>query len=324
MRYSPAILKRGCAALVRTCADVRAGDRVLIITEKATSAIGLILAAAAGERTAHIAVREIAPLGMHGGEPPGDVAREMRAADVIFGLTRMSMAHTKARLAATNKGVRYLSLPDYSFAVLGSQALRADFRKISVIAKKLEKVFTQGSSVLLTTRGGTRLSLSIKGRRGYAAPGWCAFPGALASPPDAETNVALVEDASEGVLVVDGSIPCPEFGLLKAPITLSVRAGAVVGIKGPGAAKLTALFRKARNKKARVLAELGIGLNPKAELCGRMLEDEGCRGTCHIGIGSNSTIGGKNTVGFHLDHVIKSPDIFIDRKAIMRSGRLLV
>jgi len=64
------------------------------------------------------------------------------------------------------------------------------------------------------------------------------------------------------------------------------------------------------------VAELGIGLNPLAELSGAMLEDEGCLGTAHLGMGSNATIGGENEVPFHLDHVIRDACIEIDGKPI--------
>jgi len=51
-----------------------------------------------------------------------------------------------------------------------------------------------------------------------------------------------------------------------------------------------------------------------------MLPDEGCLGTVHIGIGSNATIGGENNVPFHLDHVLKEPNITIDDEIIMYDG----
>jgi leucyl aminopeptidase (aminopeptidase T) len=75
--------------------------------------------------------------------------------------------------------------------------------------------------------------------------------------------------------------------------------------------ELEALFEK-YGKKARVLAEFGIGFNEAAELCGNMLMDEGCYGTFHFGFGSNSTVGGKNVVGFHLDFVFYGNEFEID------------
>jgi aminopeptidase len=69
-----------------------------------------------------------------------------------------------------------------------------------------------------------------------------------------------------------------------------------------------------------VLADLGLGLNPRARLSGRMLEDEGCAGTAHLGFGSNATIGGRNLVAFHLDFVIRRPNVWIDGSLAVREG----
>jgi len=54
-----------------------------------------------------------------------------------------------------------------------------------------------------------------------------------------------------------------------------------------------------------------------------MLVDEGSRGNIHLGIGSNYTIGGKNKVNFHLDHVIKQPDVYIDKIKIINKGKII-
>ena len=54
-----------------------------------------------------------------------------------------------------------------------------------------------------------------------------------------------------------------------------------------------------------------------------MLIDEGSRGNIHLGLGSNSTIGGRNKVNFHLDHVIKKPSVFIDDYKIIDKGKIL-
>ncbi|HOY67834.1 MAG TPA: aminopeptidase, partial [Candidatus Ozemobacteraceae bacterium] len=74
----------------------------------------------------------------------------------------------------------------------------------------------------------------------------------------------------------------------------------------------------------RVLAELGVGLNPAARLCGSMLEDEGCRGTVHLGFGSNATIGGRNRVPFHLDMVLRHADLRVDDRPVLENGHLVL
>ena len=48
-----------------------------------------------------------------------------------------------------------------------------------------------------------------------------------------------------------------------------------------------------KDKNAFNIAEIGLGLNPKCKMIGIMLEDEGVKGTAHIGIGTSITLGGK-------------------------------
>ncbi|MGF1543099.1 MAG: hypothetical protein ACFB00_01090 [Parvularculaceae bacterium] len=122
-----------------------------------------------------------------------------------------------------------------------------------------------------------------------------------------------METTATGVVFIDGSIPCDEIGLLDEPVRLTLRDGAIVEMDGNAGAvaALEKLFADA-GPKSRVLGEFGIGLNPKAELCGRMLEDEGRAGTIHFGFGSNATIGGENVVSFHLDFIFRNPTITID------------
>ena len=233
------------------------------------------------------------------------------------------MAHTEARRRASLTGTRYLSLPDYSLEVLAGQALRADFRALTVTAQELAARFTAGRSIRLTSDAGTDVALDIGGRAGNAAPGWCDGSGTLASPPDAEANVALVEDSAEGVLVVDGSVPCAELGLLSAPLTLHLAAGQVQSAEGDAAAVFAEVIGRVGDLASCVVAELGVGLNPLARVVGSMLEDEGALGTVHVGIGANTALGGQNRVPFHLDHVLHAPTLAIDGRTIMSDGCLL-
>lgn len=314
----------GAQQLVTVCADLRPGEEAVVVCDPGTAAVAAEVAAAARTVGADVNVIEIAPLAVHGAEPPGNVAEAIAGADVVFGLTAMSMAHSAARLAATDNGARYLSLPDYSLALLAARSLRAPFRALTAVSEAIAAVFTAGDRAVLQTGGGRgRLELVLTGRTGNAAPGWCAGPGTLASPPDAEANVAVVEHASEGTLVVDGSVPHPRLGVLDSPLVLTVRGGMVVAVEGDRADVLEALLDAPGDPAARIVAELGVGLNAEAELTGRMLEDEGAAGTAHVGIGANATVGGTNQVASHIDHVVRRPTLSVDGVTILQDGRLI-
>lgn len=308
--------------LLKTCAGLKPFEKVLIVSDHNTSKIGEALARSArkiSKLTTHLV---IPALKMHGQEPPKYVADKMERSAVIIGLTKMSMAHTKARFNASNAGARYLSLPEYSLSVLKSPALLADFHSLTPLADYLAKQLTKGNKIILTTKKGTELICSIKGRTGNSCPGYCWKPGTLASPPDAESNIALIENSANGTIIVDGSIPHEKLGLLKKPVKFIIKDGSIVKISGYKAKVLNKIFDSQKNYKTRITAEFGIGLNPSARLRGYMLEDEGCKGTAHIGIGSNVTIGGKNSVPFHLDLVICNVTLSIDNHLIIRNGKI--
>lgn len=317
-------LRRNARTLVEFCGQVRREDRVLVITDQSTELVGEYLFEAANARSSCVRWERIPQASMHGSEPPSTVADAMLAATVILGATKSSLAHTQARFRATEKGARYLSLADYSLAQLASPALTVDFVKAARAARKIKAVLDKGEEYEVATLKGTTLKLVGRGRAANACPGFVAKPGTMGSPPDIETNIAPVENLSEGTVVIDGSIPCERIGVVRKPIRMRIEAGSIVEIDlgNPQGRILHEMF-EAAGPKARVLAEFGFGLNPKAKLCGRMLEDEGCAGTVHFGFGSNITIGGRNKVNFHLDCVIRAPTVRVDGKFLLRAGRLV-
>ena len=317
-------VRRGARIITQLCGQVNPHNRVLIICNDSTKDVGTYLFEAARKLTDKTKWIEIKQGTMHGEEPTADVAQAMMVSDVIFGATLFSLAHTKARINATNRGAKYISLPDYSLEQLCSPALLVDFSQQGKNAMKIKHIFDVGRRVRVTTKKGTDITLDISERVANYCPGFCDKPGMLGSPPDIETNIAPVEDKSVGILFVDGSIPCREIGLIKEDIKIKIEHGMIKEIDNSveQGKMLEDLLNIEANRKTGILAEFGIGLNPKAELCGRMLEDEGCYGTIHFGFGSNSTMGGKNDVNFHLDFVIKNPTITIDGAKIMEGGIL--
>jgi leucyl aminopeptidase (aminopeptidase T) len=108
-------------------------------------------------------------------------------------------------------------------------------------------------------------------------------------------------------------------------VTLIVKEGKVVDIQGGMAAnKLRQILETLNDEKAYNYAEFGIGLNPKARLAATNLEDLGRLGNCHVGIGSNSAIGGKVLAPNHIDAMYKDTTIYFDGKVVMDNGKLKI
>jgi len=316
------LASRGARILVEFCGQVRSGERVLIITDSTTKDVGKYLAAAAAPLTDNVKLVETEDQDVHGIEPSPHVVDAMMRSDVIFSAARSSIAHTQARYNATQRGARFLSLPEYDVRQLSSNSLTVDFVECARTAKRVKDILDSGRKISITTKKGTSLSLDCEGRTANFCPGFCTKPGSLGSPPDIETNTAPIEEKSEGVLIVDGSIPFKGIGLLEEDIVVRIERGSIAAITGGGikGERLKHALESQNNPAAKVLAEFGIGMNPKARLCGHMLEDEGCAGTVHFGFGSNSTIGGRNKINFHIDFVIRKPTVFVDGKILIEEG----
>ena len=119
-----------------------------------------------------------------------------------------------------------------------------------------------------------------------------------------------------------------EIGLLSNPIRLEVQDGEVKRIEGVGkeAKSLQHLLQSIGNPKVYQVAEIGIGLNPKAKMIDNILSAEGKEGTAHIALGS--TPGDRDVrlvrAGIHLDLVFWRPDIQLDGQLVIKNGELAI
>lgn len=307
------------------CGNLKPREAVVVVCDDRTADIAALFAERVRFLGADATLHRVPAAPMHGTEPPSVVAQAMAGGDLIVGLTTMSMAHTRARGEACRNGARYLSMPDYSWALLTDACVLTDYRARAPLVRRIADLFTAGRRVHVTGPAGTDIRLNITGRRGNYCPGFVDAPGDLGSPPDIEANVSPIETDSEGEVVVDGSIPCREIGLLSSPVRLLVERGRIVRIDGDPAVVtlLTRLFDDVGDDRSKVLAECGVGLNPDALLQGLMLTDEGAFGCLHFGFGANSTVGGTNEVPFHLDFVFRAGNLTVDGQPVFEKGQLI-
>ena len=316
-------MMRGARTLVNNCASVEPYEHALIVTDSKLLKIGRVLAAAVRERDAEPIMTIIKPRERDGQEPPTLVAEAMKQADVIFSPVSRSITHTRAVKEAAAVGARILVMTAFTERMMMRGGIEADFRTQRPICEKLADLFTDANTVRLTTPAGTDLTMSIEGRRGNAMTGVVDKPGMFSTVPTIEANVSPIEGTTEGTIVVDASIPYIGIGILREPIEMKVEGGFITEIHGGDQAEI---LRKdlAAKDDANVynIAELGVGLNPKSEMTGIMLDDEGVLGSAHIGIGTNITLGGVVKAAVHYDLVIWKPTIYLDRKVVIESGEI--
>ena len=305
---------------LRDCMGLQPEESLLIITDEYKRDIGMALHEAGLSLCRESMLLEMKSREINGEEPPAAIAEMMKHVDVVVVPTRRSMTHTDARRNAAKLGVRVGTMPNINVDTM-ARCLSADYDKIigltNFIADKLEGV----STIRVTTEKGTDITMPVKDRMIIRSTGVLREKGQSGNLPSGEVFLAPWEDQTNGVVVVDGSMAT--LGMLEEPLTITVKDGYAVDIKGGHQAKqLEEAFDKA-GPDARAVAEFGIGTNYKAILTGMILEDEKVFGTIHIAFGNNLTMGGRISVNLHVDGLVKEPDVYFDDLLVMKRGKMV-
>ena len=306
---------------IRDCMGAQRGENILIVTDEPLRSIAYALQRAATELGHEVVMVEMLPRRSNGEEPPAFVAEMMAKADVVLCPTSKSLTHTDARRAATAAGARVGTLPGVTEDIM-VRCMNADYHRISERTHRLCALLEKTSTIRVTAPAGTDIVMPVAGRRAHASSGLFRARGQWGNLPTGEAYLAPLENLSEGIVVVDGSMA--GVGVTSQPIRIVVEKGYATDITGgQEAEKLVALLAP-HGRDGRNVAEFGIGTNDRATLTGVILEDEKVMGTIHIAFGDNKSMGGNVGVASHLDGLIRQPSVWLDDRQIMNDGRFLV
>lgn len=316
----PELVARAADIAVRECLAVKAGEEVLVVTDEVARAMGVFLWEAARRAGAEASLLEMLPRQNHGQEPPAAVAAAMRATTVSFLATSRSLSHTEARRAASAAGARIASMPEINAETM-VRAVGADCHAIARDTVALAQALAGARSAQIRSPAGTDLALNLSGRRMLPDAGLYHSPGDFGNLPAGEVFGAPVEGSAAGVIVIDGSIS--GIGRVDRPVRVEVSGGLARSIEGgEAAARLRAVLDR-YGEAGRNVAELGIGTNSGAAICGVVVEDEKVLGTAHIAFGSNDGFGGTVRVPVHIDVILLQPTLVIDGREVLKDGRLV-
>lgn len=312
-------LKKAANVALKVCMGLNKKDNVLVIYDSQKKKIANSIFSVASNIGKNVHALKIKEPKVNGEEPSKKTALEMLKYDVIIMVTSKSLSHTNARRNACKYGARIASMPGITKDMF-IRTMNANYKKIDKNTTKLSRILTKGKNVKITTKKGTNVDLSIKGRK--------SSEGALITKksqfdnlPSGESSIGPIEGTTNGVLIVDASMA--GVGKVKN-LKIEFKDGFAVKITGDKSKDLKKMLDGIKHKNAYAVAELGIGTNDKAKITGKILEDEKVLGTAHIALGNNKSYGGKLDVPIHLDGIFKDPTIFIDNKKIMVDGKLII
>lgn len=302
---------------------LRHGESLIVVADEPTEQVGRLFYDAARAMGCSVQL-VLMPEGDHSGEePPAAVAAAMRAADVALCATRKSLTHTLARIEAAAAGTRVVTMPGVAMSMLEQGATCADYRRVEALTSALTERLSTARSARIE-KGAHVLELSLEGRAGVASPGVYREPGACGNFPSGEAYIAPVETAVSGAIEIDGSMV--GIGMLESPLVATIEGGRLVRIdgadaRGPYAEQLSILLETPENA---TVAELGIGTNESAVLCGVILEDEKVYGTVHVAFGTNTSFGGVNKAACHYDGIVLNPTLYLDDELIIDGGKFAI
>ncbi|GAA0610116.1 aminopeptidase [Virgibacillus siamensis] len=318
------LMSKGAKTIVETCAQVKKGEQVLIITEPKTITIAETIASAVHAIEAEPTIAMIIPRTSDSQDPPKNIAAAMADSDVFISAVHTSITHTHAVKNAVENGSRGIMLTQFEDEMLIDSGVNADFPSAAVTCEKVAKAIEGAEEIKLTTPYGTDLNVSAKGRRSNYMT--CMVDsGQFAPVPTVEANVSPLEGTATGKIVADASIPYIGIGVLRDPVVATVENGFITSITGGDQAKILKDNLASKNDDMVYnIAEIGIGLNPKCKFIGSMLEDEGVYGSVHIGIGTNITLGGETKAACHYDLIMTKPTLIADGTTVLKDGEVCI
>lgn len=313
---------RGARKLVNDHTKVKEGENVLILTDTNTSlTIAEVLAIACKERGAEPIITIMSTSRLDHKEPPPPVGEAMQKAQVIFMVCSRSLMHSPSRIRASKAGARFFSFSEVKDEDMVKGAIEADIFKAKEMMDKMAEALAKAKQARITAPAGTDLYLDLTQRpeKILRQNSICHHPGD-AKGILLEVAISPRVGSANGILVCDACVTLFKPGLIKEPIHLTIKDGMVTEIKGGLEAKrLSDSMAEMGDPLIYNVAELGTGFNPKAKITGSKTQDKGVFGTCHIGLGSNISWGGKIKAATHFDLLIHSPKIELDDVTVLEN-----
>lgn len=257
-------------------------------------------------------------------ELPGRAKQTAPLPEIFHKILQAVQTALIIRTAADPATLNYLRTQTHTRVVLvagaSEDSLRrcteTNYKRLSERCRKLAEILTIGRTLKLTTAEGTDLKVSIAQMHGAAESVPLHRDYACGSLPAGRAYVTPVLHSANGVIVLQSVL---DQRSATPPLRLTIRDSKLAHVKGGRAAHVLRQLLRRDGARARLVVEIGFGLNDKARLGESLLEDEKVMGTAHIGFGDYS--GAAKSPAVYARGIINSPSLTIDGQKIMDQGQ---
>ncbi len=331
-RYDAALREGACNA-IRVCLKVQAGEAVTLIADREARGIAAALAdqlSQVGAEYQFLLLDDLAerPL-KHMPELILEALRKSQVSIFAAGAQRGELRSRMEMMQVVNRfKLRHGHMVNITPQIM-KQGMRADFRRIDDLSKKLIAKVRKARTIRGESVGGTSIVAEFS-----PAFNWVKTSGIIGSDkwgnlPGGEifTSPARVD----GVFVVDGVVGdylCSKYGdLEETPLTIQIEDSRIVGLECENL-ELLEEFRTytSVDENSNRVGEFAIGTNLSVrDVIGNILQDEKIPGI-HVAFGHPycEHTGQTWVSSTHIDCVGRRFDIWVDDEQIMQQGEFLL
>ena len=311
------MVKSAQAVMIKVL-SLNKNDLVVIITDNFTKEVGKAFYNAAVDYGSSAKLYFLPKKSRPLLEIPKGMHELLKDATVVINVFRGMPEETPFRvkwikLAHSVKSIRVGHGPSITKSMLIDGPMNVDYDLMVKRAEDLKKAFENAKIAHIKAPAGTDVTLYIEDRD-FSDDTRLVKEPYLINIPCGEIWCGPIESKGDGVIVCDGSIG--DIGNVKKNLRIFIKNGKIVSLQCDDK-KLVEEIEKLidLDEQARIIGELGIGLNPGAKLRGILLEDEKALHTAHIAFGNNmDMVGGQNSSITHRDFLFYKPTIEVTYK----------
>ncbi len=325
--YDPRLIP-GARNAIEVCLNVQPQQRVYILSDRHCEPIAHALADAC--RRVNVPVR-LEFLEDHVERPatrlPESLIAPLDQSDVVLYCVKPlpnELSHRQQFVGTVERlGLRYAHMVGITESIM-CQGMRADFRKVDEVSKRLLERARRASRITVKSRYGTDLVATFDPARiwrktsGIIEEVWSNLPGG---------EIFTAPLSVDGIFVIDGTIGDhfgPKYGLIKdTPMVLHLQNGYLLAATCSNKELEREFWAYCHSQKhSDRVGEFAIGTNLAVfEFTGNLLQDEKMPGI-HIAFGDpyGSQTGADWSCGTHVDVITGSCDIWIDNFQVMENG----
>lgn len=187
----------------------------------------------------------------------------------------------------------------------------------------------------ITSRHGTDVTYKLNTYRPMTEYACTDQPGRWDHWPSGFVFTGGDDDGVDGQIVVaPGDILLPQNIYVREPITYTIKSGLIIDIRGGLDAELVKAYMEAfKDPRGYGMSHVGWGMNPHARWQnlvpgvfpgGMGMEPRSFYGNVMFSTGPNNELGGPNDTACHLDIPMRGCSLFLDDKAIVVDGDIVV